>query len=58
MVKVGVDINLKYWCIIVFINVCEYGNLEVVKKLIELGVDVNLCDGVIILLIIVCEVGY
>lgn len=58
MVKVGVDINLKYWSKIVFIIVCEYGYLDVVKKLIELGVDVNLCDGVIILLIILCEKEY
>lgn len=49
---------MKYWSKIVFIIVCEYGYLEVVKKLIELGVDVNLCDGVIILLIILCEKEY
>lgn len=42
----------------VFLIVCEYGNLGVVKKLIEFGVDVNLCDGFIILLIIVCSGGY
>lgn len=58
MIKVGVNVDLKYKDEIFLIVVCMMGCVIVVEELLKVGVDVNISDEYYILLIIVLNKDY